>query len=512
MLSPINRRSFLTRSAQVGAVAAVGDFAFLGALPSLSAQDVRVPRAMVQLNADIEPLVRLIEETDRDRLLERVAEEIRGGTSYQELLSALMLAGVRGIQPRPVGFKFHAVMVVNSAHLASQSASDRDRWLPLFWSLDNFKTSQARNRQEGNWVMAPVAEGELPAAHRARQSFTDAMDNWDEDATDRAVAVLARTAGAADVFELFWRYSIRDFRSIGHKIIFAAGAWRVLQTIGWRHAEPIVRSLAYALLFHEGTNPARRDADADRPWRENQRRLTRIRAEWQNGRTNGTAAGDLLASLRTCSPGEASDQIVTLLNREVSPASLWDGLFLMAGELLMRQPGIVGLHTLTTVNAMYFAYQASQSDETRKLVLLQTAAFLSMFRQEMVRRGTLRDDVRVDAIERRDVPAQIPAAVEQIFADVSRDKLAAARKTLAFLQQHPREGVKPLMDAARRLIFSRGTDSHDYKFSSAVLEDFFHTTNAWRDRFLAASMFWLKGSGGQDTGLYRRMRAALTNT
>ena len=40
-----------------------------------------------------------------------------------------------------VGFKFHAVLVVNSAHLASQAASDRDRWLPLFWSLDNFKAS-----------------------------------------------------------------------------------------------------------------------------------------------------------------------------------------------------------------------------------------------------------------------------------------------------------------------------------------------------------------------------------
>jgi hypothetical protein len=34
------------------------------------------------------------------------------------VLAALLLAGVRNIQPRPVGFKFHAVLVVNSAHLA----------------------------------------------------------------------------------------------------------------------------------------------------------------------------------------------------------------------------------------------------------------------------------------------------------------------------------------------------------------------------------------------------------
>ena len=55
-------------------------------------------------------------------------------------------------------------------------------------------------------------------------------------------------------------------------------------------------------------------------------------------------------------------------------------------------------------------------------------------------------------------------------------------------------------------MFLKGTDSHDYKFSSAVLEDYAHVSPAWRDRFLAASVFWLKGSGGADTSLVRRTR------
>src|SRR5262249_42673343 len=106
-----NRRDFLTTTAQAGPVAAGGEFAFSGHLPALSADEVRQAREVVHLNGDIEPLVRLVEETDRARLLERVAERIRGGTSYREVLAGLMLAGVRGIQPRPVGFKFHAVLV-----------------------------------------------------------------------------------------------------------------------------------------------------------------------------------------------------------------------------------------------------------------------------------------------------------------------------------------------------------------------------------------------------------------
>src|SRR6516165_9961552 len=171
LMSKWNRRDFVSTSAKAGMLAGLGNFTFLNGLPSVSADEVRPRRDMVQFSPDIEPLVRLIEDTPRERLLEAVAERVRRGTSYQELLSAVMLAGVRGIQPRPVGFKFHAVLVINSAHLAALSASDRDRWLPLFWSLDNFKASQARNKTEGDWRMGPVDEAKLPPAHQAKARF-----------------------------------------------------------------------------------------------------------------------------------------------------------------------------------------------------------------------------------------------------------------------------------------------------------------------------------------------------
>jgi hypothetical protein len=63
--------------------------------------------------------------------------------------------------------------------------------------------------------------------------------------------------------------------------------------------------------------------------------------------------------------------------------------------------------------------------------------------------------------------------------------------------------------AARRLIFLKGTNSHDYKYSSAVLEDYHAMTPKWRDRFLAASSFYFKGSSDPDNQLVSRIRAAL---
>ena len=266
MFQFLSRRAFLNRSAQASALAGLGSFAFLDRLPTISAAEVAGPIA--PLNSDIEPLVRLVEDSPREKLLEVMAQKVRQGTSYQQVLSALMLAGVRSIRPRPVGFEFHCVLVVNSAHLASLASDDRDRWLPLFWALDNFKQSQAtKKKKNDDWKMPALDDSRLPSATTARQRFCEAMDNWDLDGADLAAAALARTASASEFYELLWRYGARDFRDIGHKAIYVANSWRTLQTIGWRHAEPIVRSLAYGLLEYSGDNPAKRDDEADRPWR-----------------------------------------------------------------------------------------------------------------------------------------------------------------------------------------------------------------------------------------------------
>ena len=95
----------------------------------------------------------------------------------------------------------------------------------------------------------------------------------------------------------------------------------------------------------------------------------------------------------------------------------------------------------------------------------------------------------------------------EVFAAVGPDTAAAAAKLLGWLKQNPDPG--PFADAARRLIFLKGRDAHDYKFSSAVLEDFANVSPAYRNQFLALSVFNLKGTSDKDSGLIGRTRAAL---
>ncbi|HQU46395.1 MAG TPA: hypothetical protein PK867_26545, partial [Pirellulales bacterium] len=350
--------------------------------------------SVVPLSPDIGPLVRLLEETPRERLLEEVAGRIRGGTSYKEVLAALLLAGVRNVEPRPsVGFKFHAVLVVNSAHLASISSPPEHRWLPIFWALDYFKSAQAQDRRENeqrgkkDWTMGPVDESAVPDAAKSKAMFIEAMNDWDEANADAAAAGLARTAKPAEVYELFSRFGCRDFRAIGHKAIFVANSWRTLDSIGWQYAEPVLRSLAYALLQHEDGNPAQNDLDADRPGRKNLERSQKLRADWQQGKLDGQATGELLTTLHNGSPDEACEQVIEMLNRGVAPQSVWDAVLVGSGELLPRQPGIVSLHAVTSANALHYAFQANPDDATRRLLVLQGAAFVALFRGAMQGRG-----------------------------------------------------------------------------------------------------------------------------
>ena len=480
----------------------------LRGLGAVAASELRLKSGDVQFSPDIEPLVRMLEETPRERLVEIVAQEIKAGKLvYRQLLAGLFLAAVRNVQPRPsVGFKFHAVLVINSAHLASLNSPAKDRWLPLLWAVDEFKSSQARDISEGNWTMPAVDESGIVAPHRVAQQFTEAMESWDEAKADTAAAGLARYATQHQAFELFARYAARDFRSIGHKVIFLANSFRTLDVIGWRYAEPILRSLAYALLNHEGQpNPATSDQDVDRPWRVNQRLAAELPVDWQSGKTEVAATRDVLAGLRGWQAVEASEQVAKMLASGVSLQAVHDGLLLAGSEMLMRQPGIVSLHSLTTTNAMQYLVRTVQDDQLRRQLVLQNAAFLPLFLQSMRGRGELRDRSLDDL---QPELAEAPQNPGSIFEILGKDPDQAASLTKAWVSENS-AGLPELMTEARRLIFLKGNDSHDYKYSSAILEDVESLSPAWRSDFMAATLYKLRSSSDATTGLVKRIQAAL---
>ncbi len=494
-MATIDRRSFL-KDLGAGVVAGSSAWQALHSLVPARADELQVTPGIVQFRPEMEEVVRWIETTPREQILTAAVERLKKGLPYRQLVGGLFLAGIRNIKPRPVGFKFHAVMVISSAHQLSLDAPQSDRLLPFFWALDNFKSSQAQDVKEGDWTLAPVRESTVPSASQARQLFVEAMDRWDEEAADAAIAGLCRSAGAAEVMEMLWLYGMRDWQNIGHKIIFTAHAWRTLELIGWEHAEPVLRSLVFGLL-NGG------ESDSAAPYTHNRKLVGQVRDDWAAGKPSPSATTTLLQTLRQANPNDAAAAVVEDLNRGVAASSLWDAMMLAAGELLMRQQGIVPLHATTACHSLYYTFRQSGKDSTRLLALLQAASWIALFREGTRARGGLPDKPNIDELQ----PAVAPANIAEIFDGLKQDRATAAAQVLAYA----RAGGNPLtfFDAARHLIFIKGTDAHDYKFAASAFEDFAHANSTVRPQLLAASVYYLRGTREPDSPLLERSRAAL---
>lgn len=502
------RRRFLKNAVAGSAVVTMPQWLPRGLFPVARAE-TQLGADQVRFSADIEPTVRLLEETPRDQLLEEVGARIkRGKLSYRQLVAALMLAGIRNVQPRPsVGFKFHTVLVVNSAHLASINSPAAERWLPIFWALDYFKYAQADDARRGDWTMPTVDDASAPPFRNARREFQQAMDAWDPAKADAAIAALARGASENELFELMAGYGCRDFRDIGHKAIFVANAFRTLGCIGWHHAEPILRSLTYALQCRgNDPNPATHDLLADQPERTNLELVQKTRSDWLDGRLDVESTKSLNHLLYDCDHQQAAEAVSEALNAGVSAQSVYDALYLSAGEMLMRQPGIIALHAVTMTNALGYAFRRVSDPGVRLKILLQNASFLSLFLDRMQQADVA--DKKVGQIEASESTAAASAEVDAILENIGRNNDQAAGQVLGLLNRDP-SAASQLFDAARRTVFLKGTNSHDYKYSSAILEDFYHVSPPWRNYLAATSVYKLRGSQDQDTGLLPRIRAAL---
>jgi hypothetical protein len=433
------------------------------------------------------PLLKLLEDSTRDRVPRELVRQIRTGARYEDVLAALCLATVRNVQPYPdVGFKYHSFMMLRSVHSTTQHLPAAERWLPLIWAADYFKDTQAQERAQGGWrqpAKSPAPGGD------ARRALVAALDRWDRDAADEAIVKYAQSAPLDEVFSVLFPYGARDLRAIGHKAITVSNAHELTLILGRQHAAPLLRSTVAALLnSDEDASPASHDFPPDRPWRKNRERLARIPAAWKDGRDDPGARTDLRTALYQASPDDIGESVVDFLRRGISADTIWQVLFDTAAELVLRQPGIVSLHSQTTANALRYAYVVSNDEQTRQLTLLQCSAFVCMFLQMTGASGTELNLGTLEALELR----AGSEALTDIFSDVSAGRrLQAARKALSYLQSGG--DAQQLIATARTHLVDGAEEAHDYKFSEAVFDSYSQfPLKAWQDRFLSAGMAYFK--------------------
>src|SRR5262249_30932386 len=198
----------------------------------------------------------------------------------------------------------------------------------------------------------------------------------------RAPSGRARRVGALRVPGFLGVCGARVWFFIGPQPIWAANCWRVLETIGWQHAEPVLRVVLTNIMGDK------KDVQLQ-PYQANRQRVReaveKLPADWADGGGDPGFVREVLALWRegTAAPrsesprhGEfpggvdsritphgakkreaACDLVATrLVEGKVRAGAVWDAVHLAAAEMMLcahkgPEPG----HSYTAGNALHYA-------------------------------------------------------------------------------------------------------------------------------------------------------------
>jgi hypothetical protein len=491
----------------------MGDLTAFRALSPARADEIKVTPELVRFGPDIEPLVRLIEEVPNEKSAELLVEQLRAGVPYRRLLAALFLAANRNLSCT------HVVYAIHSAQELALEARPEERLLPLFFAMDHFKTTTERRFWPNDFLPLRPFTTELPSADKALDELQSALspEGWDREKAERAIVALTRTQGEQRLLEMLWPFVARDYRHVGHKAIHLANATRTLGTIGWDHAEHVLRGVVRE-LFHMEPKFAQFGFTLDNQcYVSNRERIRKVSAAlpptWaQSGVAQSSQSGgtlDLLALMRDGKSDDACDLAAAELRANKTDAgAVWDAVHLAAAELMLRtRHPLFAVHALTSMNAMHHGFRTVGEPETRLFILLQAVGWMCHFQTScLYKKVPLRDSVITDL-----APGALPAADEDaataILTGLSQRRDEASSQVFALVQRRPEP--HDFMRQCRRLLLMKSHDVHDYKYHAAFLEDFWLTQPRWRPHLLASALQWFPGSELPDSPVMSRAREAV---
>jgi hypothetical protein len=505
MTRGLNRRAFVKASAATASIIGLGgELAALAPLSPLAAAETMLSPEDVRLTPEIEPLVRLIEDTPRERAVPMMIEQLRKGVSYRQFLAALFLASARlNVSP-------HHFYMIYSAHQLSLEVPAEDRLLPLFWALDTLQHGRGPGTR-----FPKIKTGPERSPAKAAAELEVAMQQFDFERAEGALLTLVRSEGGKAALGRLWHYVARDPTSIGHRAIAFVSAWRTLETIGWQHAEPVCQFVIRELNGGRYL-PPRYHSHVERGKRSHE-----LPAGWAGDRGDRGATLELVAHLHEGDGARSCDWTYDSLRKgSIEAQSVWDAVFLSAAEVMLRfntydQLPARPLHTTTAINALRYAFDTSPDPGTRLYTLLMAVDWTAGHVAVEKSRGKLRA-MKITAMEGEDVPDAPEEAVRKIFDLQPPRQRDSTQTRFVSLYVGKREEMDPIVRmayayarkhdhdlfirTALRLVCRKSTDNaHDIKFPAAIFENYALASREWRPHLLAASIHWLHGTQMDDT-------------
>lgn len=467
----------------------------------LRAEDAELPNGGVHETRDTATLIRLIDETPREDCPRVLAEQIKAGVPYRELLAAAFLFAAQRTG-------HHTVYLVHGSHQLTLDAAPEDRLLPLFWAVDNMKEALARARAK---PVGPLT-GPLPSPSQSLGDFTAGMEAMDGEKSERAIVSYARAVGPKRAYAELLRYACRDNYFIGHIPIGIVTAGRALDVIGWHHAEETLRYIVRDMY----RTPHNLDGQ---PYVHNVERVAEtfdaLPVDWAGRKSDPTLVRELVDQIKRVKKWWRTNDWIAeqLASGAMQAGTVWDACFLLTSELMIRHKmggrriGNLALHSNTTSNALRYAFDTLQDPKDRYLTMLQAVSWNmeSMISEE--NRGFLRERSIFDfeaqnlAADDEDVSAEIfaslpPRIVYTENLDRTGQDHAAA---LSFSLAHRSPGNQAFNAAARKILCRKLTiNAHDMKYPMAMFEELNHVSPRYRPHLYASMVHFMQSSTSVD--------------
>lgn len=493
-------------------------------------------------------LLRFVRETPLDAIVPAAVARLRAGLPLAELAAATLLAGLLDIRPRPVGFHFHCVLQLPAIGSVAAALPPAEQPLPFLFALHVYKQSQAAMATRTPWSLPPPPKV-LPDASLAAAQLAAALDEFDLEAADAAVTALHRTAPQEAVLAALLPFTLRDFADVGHHPIFGTAAFRLLDLLGWQHAEPLLRALVHGFVLAGRT-------DTLAPFTASRGLARRLLAERPAlaapsplpleprgslapplpgtaalppaselppfvratlGESSGTALAAMQALLRALPPELALQHGFAAAER-------------VALELLLENPKLLSVHAATSIRALRELAARTADRELQFTALFQAAAWCPLWRKAF---GGAHDDdtaASLDALV-RDAAALPPtppspslptssstARATELLADhgrVERRALAVALLRALDDARGDPQAAANYRAAARALLVAKGREAHDWKFFAVIDEAAAADALAGRPADplpLVALTGYLRSSRDADYGPTAEARAALAGS
>jgi hypothetical protein len=223
--------------------------------------------------------------------------------------------------------------------------------------------------------------------------------------------------------------------------------------------------------------------------------------------SSASAVRSLCSTLREATPVAACAEIANrLASSRISFADAWDAIHLSAAELRMRVGSggsIVGIHAVTSANALRHAYLTASTAASRLLLLLQAAGWMAQFRTWAAARDKQLRSLSITELE----PRSESANLETILSRPESEMEQAASEALRLASDRPNR--QALLAAALRTTIPRANEVHYYKYLAALIEDVPLVSVEWQPHLTAAALYYMKRPDDPEPEPMTRARKAL---